>query len=208
MCPSQYAEALQKADDRQSKPTKIIGMPRHTSLNTIHCMKTSKYLAVIMFISGIWILLDVSSPAQGFKLESGVAKPTVVSFPLQHSAKTARSQPANRLLTQNSGGTSPTADINKDLMLTDITIAQDSEDKSLLTVKGFINNRSDKSHYVYYIVAKFIANDTAIKQTIIPVNIKLDAGASQAFTHEISTDSVNVISPETIKPLVVKYEYR
>jgi hypothetical protein len=208
MCPSQYAQAIQKAVDRQSKPTKIIGMPRHTSLNTIHCMKTSKYLAVIMSICGIWILLDVKSPAQGFKLGLAMAKPTVVSGSQQHFAKTVRSQPANTLLTQNSASTSPTADINKDLMLKDITITQDSEDKSLLTVKGFINNRSDKSHYVYYIVAKFISNDTAIKQTIIPVNIKLDAGASQAFTHEISTDSDNVISPETIKPLVVKYEYR
>ena len=171
-------------------------------------MKTSKYLAGIVFISALWILLDVKSPAQGFKLESAVAKPTVESNPRQHSGKTAQSQPTNQPKTQNSDSTSPTADINKDLMLTDITIAQDSQDKSLLTVKGFINNRSDKSHYVYYIVAKFISNDTAIKQTIIPVNIKLDAGASQAFTHEISTDSVNVISPETIKPLVVKYEYR
>jgi hypothetical protein len=171
-------------------------------------MKTSKYLAVIMFVSAIWILLDVPSPAQGFKIESAVAKPTVLSNPRPHSNKAARSQPPNRLLTQNSDPTSPTFDINKDLMLKDITITQDSDDKSLLTVKGFINNRSDKPHYVYYIVAKFISNDTAIKQTIIPVNLKLDAGASQAFTHEISTDSVNVISPETIKPLVVKYEYR
>jgi hypothetical protein len=171
-------------------------------------MKISNHLAVIMFISAIWILLDVKSPAQGLKLESALAKPTVVSNPRQHSVKTAQSQPTNQLRTQNSESTSPTADINKDLMLKNITITQDSEDKSLLTVKGFINNRSDKSHYVYYIVAKFIANDTAIKQTIIPVNIELNAGASQAFTHEISTDSVNVVSPETIKPLVVKYEYR
>jgi hypothetical protein len=169
-------------------------------------MKTSKSLAVIMFLSAIWILLDVQSPAQGSKLELSAAKPTLVKFAPTHSDKAISG--ANLLLAQNLEFTSANSDVNKDFMLQDITITQNSSDKSLLTVSGFINNRSDRSHYVYYIVTKFIANDTAIKQTIIPVNIDIEPGQSKPFIHEISTDSVNSISPETVKPLVVKYEYR
>jgi hypothetical protein len=186
-------------------------------------MKTSKYLSVIMSISAVWILLDVKSPAQGFKLELAVAKPTLAKFAPQHIGisplqKLVQNQPnpvssaspttGNLVLAQNLEITPKTADVNQDFMLKDITITQNSTDKSLLTVTGFINNRSGQSHYVYYIVAKFISNDTAIKQTIIPVNIELEPGQSKPFIHEISTDSVNSVAPETVKPLVVKYEYR
>ncbi len=114
----------------------------------------------------------------------------------------------DRVLAQNLDQSSTNIDINKDLQLQGITITQESADKSLLTVKGFINNRGERAHYVYYIVAKFIANDTAIKQTVIPVNIDLEPGQSKPFTHEISADSVNPIVPANVKPLIVKYEYR
>jgi hypothetical protein len=179
-------------------------------------MKTSNYLAVIMSVSAIWILLDVKSPAQGFKLELPVAKPTLVKFAPQQSLLHSKISSAletaprarNLLLAQNLQTTATDADINKDFMLQDITITQNSADKSLLTVTGSIANLSGQSHYVYYIVAKFISNDTAIKQTIIPVNIDIEPGKSKQFIHEISTDPVNSIEPETVKPLVVKYEYR
>lgn len=171
-------------------------------------MKTSKYLSVIMAISAVWILLDVKSPAQGFKLELPVTKSSFVKFAPQVGIFPHQYQPANLILAQSLESTSGNTDINKDLRLQDITITQNSADKSLLTVKGFINNRSEQAHYVYYIVAKFITNDTAIKQTIIPVNIDIEPGKSQPFTHEVSTNSIKSIAPETVKPLVVKYEYR
>jgi hypothetical protein len=195
---SQYAEAASKHNDLQSKPIKLIGMARYTSLNPNHGMKTSKYLPVIMFVSAIWILLDVKSPAQGFKLEPAQPQPLLVPSP--HSR--------HRLLAQNIESSSTNPDANKDFQLQDVRIIRNTADKSLLTVKGSINNRSDQSRYVYYIVAKFIANDVAIKQTIIPVNIGLEPGQSKAFTHEISTEKIDSISPETVKSLVVKYEYR
>jgi hypothetical protein len=183
-------------------------MARHTFPTTTHWSKTSSYLSVMMFVSAIWILLDVQSPAQGSKLKLPAAKTAVVASIAQHSGTTLGRSTANQLLAQTIEGTSKNLDANKDLRLQNITITQDSTDKSLLTVKGFINNQSDQTHYVYYVVAKFIANDTSIKQTIIPVNIDIQPGKSQAFTHEISTDSVNAISLDTVKPLVIKYEYR
>jgi hypothetical protein len=208
---SQYAEARSNSDDRSSKPTKIIGMPRHTFPNANHCMNTSKYLSAIISISAVWILLDVKSPAQSFKLELPVAKSSssfVKLVPQQFGIVPQGYQHSNLILAQNLESTSINTDINKDLRLQDITITQDSTDKSLLTVKGFINNQSEQAHYVYYIVAKFIANDTAIKQTIIPVNIDIEPGQSKPFTHEVSTNSSKSIVPETVKSLVVKYEYR
>lgn len=149
-----------------------------------------------MSISAIWTLLDVKSPAQGFKLE--LPQPILVTS-VHHQ---------NRLLAQDIPSSSTTADVNKDFRLQDVTITRNAVDKSLLTVKGSINNHSEQSRYVYYIVAKFISNDVAIKQTIIPVNIGLEPGQSKAFTHEISTEKIDSISPETVKSLVVKYEYR
>jgi hypothetical protein len=185
-------------------------MSRHTPLNTTRWIKTSKYLAGVMSICAIWILLAVKSPAQEVKIDLSVAKRSQVKTKSQQvgvvSSPVKRSQ--NRVLAENVDSDSTNIDVNKDLRLQGITITQDSADKSLLTVKGFINNRSEQAHYVYYIVAKFIANDTAIKQTVIPVNIDLEPGQSKPFIHEISTDSINQIVPATVKPLVVKYEYR
>ena len=83
-----------------------------------------------------------------------------------------------------------------------------SSDKSLLTVTGLINNRSEQAHYVYYIVAKFVAKDISIKQAIIPIDIDIEPGKSKPFTHEISIGNIKSIVPETVKPMVVKYEYR
>jgi hypothetical protein len=185
-------------------------MPRQTYLNTTHWFKTSKYLSVMMSICAIWSLLVVKSPAQDVKIDRSIVKYAPVKAKSQQvgvaSAPVKREQ--HRVLAQNFDISSTSIDINKDLRLQGITITQDSADKSLLTVKGFINNRGERAHYVYYIVAKFIANDTAIKQTVIPVNIDLEPGQSKPFIHEISTDSVNPVVPANIKPLVVKYEYR
>jgi hypothetical protein len=181
-----------------AKRLKYIGMPRHTSLNTTHCMKTSKYLSVIMFISAIWILLDVQSPAQGFSLR----------FPLVNLSLAQLTHRQSQVIAQNSGASSENSNVNKDLTLQGVNVTRNSSDKSLLTVTGSINNHSEQSHYVYYIVAKFISKDTAIKQTIIPVNSDIEPGQSKLFIHEISTDSVNSIVPEKVKSVVVKYEYR
>ncbi|WP_310429167.1 hypothetical protein [Chamaesiphon sp. VAR_48_metabat_135_sub] len=161
-------------------------------------MKTSKYLSAIMFISAIWILLDVQSPAQGFSLE----------LPFGNLTLAKSLQKPTRTIAQNSAASSENTAVNKDLRLQDINITRDSTDKSLLTIAGSINNQSEQPHYVYYIVAKFISKDTSIKQTIIPVNINLEPGESKLFTHEISTTSSNSILLETVKPVVVKYEYR
>jgi hypothetical protein len=162
-------------------------------------MKTSKYLSVIMFISAIWILLDVQSPARGYSL-----KLPVVNLDL------ARSTPRSvRFASQNPATISDNSElnINKDLTLQDVNVTRNRADKSLLTVTGAINNHSGQSHYVYYIVAKFISNDTAIKQTIIPVNSDIEPGKSKPFTHEISIDS-STIDPKKVEHVVVKYEYR
>jgi hypothetical protein len=183
-------------------------MARNTFLNTTHWLKPGSYLAVMTFVSAIWILLDFQSPVQGSQPKPIVQQPLVVSAIQQPRPNLAIESSRNQLLVQNIESVATKPDVNKDLRLQNITITQDSNDKSLLTVKGFINNRSDQTRYVYYVVAKFIANDTSIKQTIIPVNIDIQPGKSQAFTHEISTDSVNSISLETVKPLVIKYEYR
>jgi hypothetical protein len=183
-------------------------MARHTFPTTTNWLKTSRYLSVMMFVSAIWILLDVQSPAQGSKPKFPTAKTAVVTLITQRPGTTLVKSAANQLLAQTIEGSSKNLDVNKDLRLQNITITQDSADKSLLTVKGFINNRSEQTRYVYYVVAKFIANDTSIKQTIIPVNIDIQPGKSQPFTHEISTDNINSISPEAVKPLVIKYEYR
>ena len=172
-------------------------MLRHTFLTKPHGMNVSKYLAAVMFISAIWSLVDGQSPAQGFSLELPVVKPTLVESAARYP----------QILAQNTG-ISSNADIHKDLRLHDITVTRSSSDKSLLTVTGSINNRSDRSHYVYYIVTKFIANDVSIKQAIVPVNSYIAPGKSQPFTYEILADSLDSIAPASIKPMVVKYEYR
>ena len=181
-------------------------MARHTHPNTAHSIEIGRYLSVIMSVWAIWRLLIVESLAQDVKPDRSMAEGAPVKVTGLASSPAKRQQ--NRVLAQNSGSSSTNIEIDKDLQLQGITITQDSADKSLLTVKGFINNHSEQSHYVYYIVAKFIANDTAIKQTVIPVNIDLEPGESKAFIHEISTDGVKSIVPAMVKPLVVKYEYR
>ncbi len=158
-------------------------------------MNVSKYLAAVMFVSAIWSLLDAQSPARGLGLLE-VVKPTLVD-----SATRPPRMAQNTDISSN-------ADVNKDLRLHDITVTRSSSDKSLLTVTGSINNRSDRSHYVYYVVTKFIANDISIKQAIVPVNIDIAPGKSQPFTYEILADSLDSIVPGSIKPMVVKYEYR
>ncbi|WP_309741943.1 MULTISPECIES: hypothetical protein [unclassified Chamaesiphon] len=156
-------------------------------------MKTSQYLSVIMFVSGIWSLLDIQSSAQGFSLK----------LPLAHSAR-----PSAPVLAQNSAPTQTGVEVSKDLRLKEISVTRNSSDKSLLTVTGTIDNRSEQTHYVYYIVAKFISKDISIKQAIIPIDIDIAPGKSKPFTHEISIDNTSSISPENVKPMVVKYEYR
>lgn len=176
----------------------------------MYWVKTSKYLGAIIAICGIWSLLSVKSSAEAVRIDRLVAKHTPVQVTTQQIAVATLpvKRQHDRVLAQNSDSISTNTEINQDLRLQGITITQDSADKSLLTVKGFIRNRSDQAHYVYYIVAKFIANDTEIKQTVIPVNIDIEPGQSKPFTHEISTDSASKILPAMVKPLVVKYEYR
>jgi hypothetical protein len=161
-------------------------------------MKIGHYLSVIMSIGAIWSLLDVRSSARGFSLErSSVAN--------EHIAPKQRS---SQLLAQNSVTNPIELESDKDLRLQYINVTRNSSDKSLLTVSGSINNRSEQTHYVYYIVAKFVSKDISIKQAIIPVNIDIEPGKSQPFSHEISTQSADSLVPETVKPVVVKYEYR
>ena len=185
-------------------------MPRHTSANTADWIKTSKYLSVIISVCAIWISIAIESPAQDVRIDLSVAKQASAKAKSPQSGVAAApgKRHQDRVLAQNLGSSLADIEINKDLRLQGITITQDRADKSLLTVKGFINNRSERAHYIYYIVAKFIANDTAIKQTVIPVNIDLEPGESKPFVHEISTDRVSSISPAMVKPLIVKYEYR
>jgi hypothetical protein len=176
----------------------MIGMLRHTSLNTKHYMKIGQYLSVIMSIGALWSLLDVRSSARGFSLE----RSTVTA---QSRSVQSRSP---QLLVQNSVTNPIDLESDKDLRLQYINVTRNSSDKSLLTVSGSINNRSEQTHYVYYIVAKFVSKDISIKQAIIPLNIDIEPGKSKSFSHEISTQSADSLVPETVKPVVVKYEYR
>jgi hypothetical protein len=161
-------------------------------------MKIGQYLSVIMSIGAIWGLLDVRSSARGFSLERA-------PISTGHIAHDRRSP---QLLAQNSAPNSIDLESDKDLRLQYINVTRNSSDKSLLTVSGSINNRSDQTHYVYYIVAKFVSKDISIKQAIIPVNIDIEPGKSKSFSHEISTQSADSLVPESVKPVVVKYEYR
>jgi hypothetical protein len=190
---SQYAEP--KFSVRSSEQIKMIDITRQKFPHTSHCMKISQYLSVIIVGSAIWSCLSVKSSAQGFNLKLPGMSPSPVVL-AQQSGNIAQNDGA--------GNSNP----NKDLRLREIGITRDSSDKSLLVVKGSIDNRSDRPHYVYYIVAKFISKDSSIKQAIIPVNSKIEPGESAKFNHEISTESINSLAPETVKPVVVKYEYR
>jgi hypothetical protein len=170
----------------------------HTHLDIAHHMKTSRFLFTLMAIGAIWNLLNAQSSAQSFSLE----------LFSEHASSVRSSSRQPHALAQNLTGIPTKFDLSKDFQLQDINVTRNSSDKSLLTVTGLINNRSDQSHYVYYIVAKFISKDISIKQAIIPVNIDIEPGKSKPFTYEISTDSNNLIAPATVKPIVVKYEYR
>ncbi len=178
----------------------MIGMLRHTSLNTKHYMKIGQYLSVIMSIGALWSLLDVRSSATGFSLEQS-------SSAVATESRSAQPQSA-QLLVQNPVANPIDLESDKDLRLQYINVTRNSSDKSLLTVSGSINNRSEQTHYVYYIVAKFVSKDISIKQAIIPLNIDIEPGKSKSFSHEISTQSADSLVPETVKPVVVKYEYR
>lgn len=111
-------------------------------------------------------------------------------------------------IAQNSQNGSESSSPSKDLRLREIGIIRDSSDKSISIVTGSIDNRSDRPHYVYYLVAKFISKDASVKQTIVPINSKIEPGESVKFNHEISTESISSTAPETVKPIVVKYEYK
>jgi diacylglycerol kinase family enzyme len=161
-------------------------------------MKISQYLSVIMSISALWLLLDVRSSARGLSLNLSLINSHRVTTSLHRQPQ----------LAQNLASATTNIDANKDLKIQYVTVTRNSSDKSLLTVTGSISNHSEQPHYVYYIVAKFISKDISIKQAIIPVNIDIEPGKSKPFTHEISTDSIDAIAPETVKPVVVKYEYR
>jgi hypothetical protein len=191
---SQYAEP--KFSVRSSEQIKMIDITRQKFPHASHCMKISQYLSVIIFGSAIWSCLSVKSSAQGFNLKLPGMSPSPVTL-AQQNATIAQGD-------RDGAGSNP----HKDLRLREIGITRDSSDKSLLVVKGSIDNRSDRPHYVYYIVAKFISKDSSIKQAIIPVNSNIEPGESAQFNHEISTESINSLAPETVKPVVVKYEYR
>ncbi len=174
-------------------------MLRHTSLNTLRCSKISQYLSAIVVVSGIWNLLNLQYSGRSFTL----ALPAVNAAPLSRSL-----QSSTQLSARDSASAATNYEIDKNLSLQEITVTRNTSDKSLLTVSGTIANRGEQVRYVYYIVAKFIAKDISIKQAIIPINIDIEPGKSQAFAHEISTDSIQSIAPETVKTSIVKYEYR
>jgi hypothetical protein len=149
-----------------------------------------------MFTSALWSGSGFRSPAHGFDLR----------IPLVNFAQ-AQWHKINPIA-QNPAVDRVSPDPAKDLLVKNMTIVRSSSDKSILNVEGEINNQSGQSHYVYYIIAKFISKDTSIKQAIIPVNSTIEPGKSTSFTHEISAESLNSIAPESVKPIVVKYEYR
>jgi hypothetical protein len=161
-------------------------------------MKIGRYLSVVMSIGAIWGVLDVRSSARAFNLEQ--SRISARSIPTK--------QRSSQLLVQTPTANQIDLESDKDLRLQYINVTRNSSDKSLLTVSGSINNHSEQTHYIYYIVAKFVSKDVSIKQAIIPLNIDIEPGKSKSFSHEISAQSIDSISPETVKPVVVKYEYR
>jgi hypothetical protein len=162
-----------------------------------HSTKIGKYFAVIICGSAIWSCLSVKSSAHGLNLKLPRLDPNLVTWSRQ-----------DRLIAQNSQDVAGTSSPSKDLRLREIGIVRDSSDKSISIVTGSIDNRSDRPHYVYYLVAKFISKDASVKQAIVPINSKIEPGESVKFNHEISTQSISSIAPETVKPIVVKYEYK
>lgn len=159
-------------------------------------MKPSKCLSAMICVSTIWSWLAIESIAQVSIKLPGIN-------PSAANSEQRTSPPANHQ-EDGSGSAEPTPD----LKLSAIGITRDRSDKSLFTVTGEISNRSDRSHYVYYIVAKLISKETSIKQTIIPINSQLEPGESARFNHEISTDNIKSNNLNTVTPVIVKYEYR
>jgi hypothetical protein len=175
----------------------MIGMYGQKSRQTSHDMKIGKYFAVIVFGSAIWSCLSVKSSAQGFNLKLPGLRSTPVTL----------AQP-NRIVAQKNQDGAETPSPSKDLRSGKIDIVPDSSDKSISIVKGSIYNHSDRPRYVYYLVAKFISKDASVKQAIVPIDRKIESGESVKFNHEISTQSISSTAPETVKPIVVKYEYK
>ena len=159
-------------------------------------MNIRKHLSIVLFSSTFWGSTVFGSAAQSHELH----------LPLIHFAHAQWHKALT--IAQNPEADGSNADRNKDLMVKSIAITRNRSDKSLLNIEGQIKNQSGQSHYVYYIVAKFVSRDAAIEQAIIPVNSTIAPGQSTPFTHEISTERLNSISPESVKPIVVKYEYR
>lgn len=159
-------------------------------------MNIRKYLPVVLFNSTLW----------GSAVFGSVAQSHEINVPLIDFAHAQWHKV--QLIAQNPEADGSNSDRNKDLMVKSIAITRNSSDKSLLNIQGQIKNQSGQARYVYYIVAKFVSKDALIEQAIIPVNSTIEPGQSTPFTHEISTERLNSNSPESIKPIVVKYEYR
>ena len=175
----------------------MIGMYGQKYPHTSHGMKIGNYFAVIIFGSAIWGCLSVRSSAQGFNLKLPGMNSTPVTLAQQ-----------NRIVAQKNQDGAETPSPSKDLRFGKIDIVPDRSDKSISIVKGSIYNPSDRPHYVYYIVAKFISKDASVKQAIVPIDRKIESGESVKFNHEISTQGISSNDPETVKPIVVKYEYK
>ena len=160
------------------------------------CMNIHKYLSVMLFTSTLWGTTVVGSSAQSHEMH----------FPLVNFAHAQWHK--IKTIAQNPETDSPSSTRDQDLTVKNIAITRNSSDKSLLNIKGQIQNQSGQTHYVYYIVAKFVSRSASIEQAIIPVNTTIEPGQSTVFTHEISTERLNSTNPESVKPIVVKYEYR
>ncbi len=159
-------------------------------------MNIRKYLPVLLFTSTFW----------GSSVFGSAAKSHEIHLPLVHFAHGQWHK--TQTIAQNPEADGTNANRNKDLMVKSIAITRSTSDKSLLNIEGQIKNQSGQAHYVYYIVAKFVSRNMTIEQAIIPVNSTIEPGQSTLFTHEISTERLNSNSPESVKPVVVKYEYR
>jgi hypothetical protein len=87
-----------------------------------------------------------------------------------------------------------------------IGIEPNKSDNSIVNIEGTINNRGNRSRYIYYIVAKALVGETAVKQTIVPVNTEIAPGEVKVFKHAISKDILPEVSSKQIR--VIKYESR
>lgn len=160
----------------------------------------SKYLPIIIYTTIATIagtLLDGKSIAQTVNCLKS----------LDNCHLVGQSSQPKLLLAQDTEPKNSTSNPKRDLE-NKISISADREDKSLLEVRASITNRGEQPHYVYYIVAKFVAGETPIKQTIIPVNTTIKPGETTNVTHEILKESFSPMAIKNIKPVVIKSEYR